>query len=62
MHGNGFLKISQEYYICKHSWKIVRCPFALGMGTIDILKSRQLSSQLLAQKVGRVNGQGNYFP
>ena len=34
---------------------------ALGMGAIDILKSRQLSSQLLAQKVGQINGQFNYF-
>ena len=33
----------------------------LVMGAIDILKSRQLSSKLLAQKVGRVNGQEHYF-
>ena len=36
--------------------------YTLGMGTTDIQKSRQLSNQLLAQKVGPVNGQGNYFP
>ena len=28
MHANGFLIIFLEYYICKHSWKIVRNPFA----------------------------------
>ena len=33
----------------------------VGMGAMDILKSRQLSSQLLVQKVGLVNGQVNYF-
>ena len=34
---------------------------AVGMGTIDIPKSRQLSSQLLAHKIGKVNSQGIYF-
>ena len=28
MRENGFLTIFQELYICKHSWKIVRSPFA----------------------------------
>ena len=28
MHANGFLTIFQKEYIGKHSWKIVRSPFA----------------------------------
>ena len=43
-------------------WCAVCCVCTVGMGTIDIPMTRQSESQLLAQKVGRVNGQGNYFP
>ena len=28
MHANGFWTIFQEYYVCQHSWKIFRNPFA----------------------------------
>ena len=28
MQADGFLAIFQEEYICMHSWKIVRSPFA----------------------------------
>ena len=38
MHENGFYVISQEQYVCQHSWKIVRNPFACMVVLQSMLK------------------------